>query len=107
MVIHRIINEVNLEINVEKINEKGNKVPEHWQDYEGLPSASAVRPDDQNVKVVGILMMMNDYKYNDPNKMRNNNNNLHRSIATAAILPPPPSFLCSDGGQVDYDKDDQ
>ena len=65
MVIHRIINEVNLEINVEKINEKGNKVAEHWQDYEGLPSASAVRPDDQNVKVVGILMMMNDYKYND------------------------------------------
>ena len=70
MVIHRIINDVNLEINVEKINEKGNKVPEHWQDYEGLPSASAVRPDGQNVKMVGILMtimMINDQDDDDNN----------------------------------------
>ena len=58
MVIHHIINDIDLEVNIEKINEKGNKVAEHWQDYEGLPSAGAVRPDGQNVKVVGILMMI-------------------------------------------------
>ena len=56
-VILQIINDVYLEVNIEKIDEKGNKVAQHWQDYEGLPSASAVRPDDQNIMMVGMMMI--------------------------------------------------
>ena len=42
MVVHHITNDIDLEVDIEKINEKIKKVAEHWQDYKGLPSPGPV-----------------------------------------------------------------
>ena len=42
MVVHHITNDIDLEVDIEKINEKIKKVAEHWQDYKRLPSPGPV-----------------------------------------------------------------
>ena len=40
--ISSFINEIDLEVDIEKIDEKRKKVTEHWQDYKRLPSPRPV-----------------------------------------------------------------